>query len=149
MAYKPLRMDNIKLIIDYHRQGVSKKKMARLLGLSRNTIKKYIRRIDNGGFNDENVSTHSKGIYGQAGTSEILRDEDIQKRLPKIVSELGRVGVTRRLLWQEYQRDYPEGFSYCRFCKKIGQYRARNNVTIRLEHKTISLVTCRSLSFLS
>lgn len=44
MAYKPLRMDQVELIIKYHNEGVSKIKIARLLGISRNTVKKYIRR---------------------------------------------------------------------------------------------------------
>lgn len=128
-------MDQINRIIDYHSKGVPKKKIARLLGVSKNTVKKYIQRITEQGFNDENVSSKSSEIYGQSGSLGALREVDLQNRLPKIVSELGRVGVSRRLLWKEYIEEYGEGYSYCIFCRKIKQYMARQNVTIRIEHK--------------
>lgn len=128
MAYKPLRMDQITRILDYHNDGVPKKKIARLLGLSKNTVKKYIHRSEDGASNDENVKTllpHPK----------IDRAADLEQRLAKLQSELGRVGVTRRLLWEEYIEEYPHGYSYCIFCRKLGRYRAQQDVTIRIQRK--------------
>ena len=54
MAYKPLRMDKRELIIKFRSQGKPIKQIARLLGISKNTVKVYIRQfksydsIDNG-----------------------------------------------------------------------------------------------------
>ncbi len=46
MAYKPTRMDSIKRIIDLHVQGYSIKRIGRTIGVSKNTVKKYLRRYD-------------------------------------------------------------------------------------------------------
>ncbi len=117
MAYKPLRMDTIELIKQYSSLGYSKRKISRLLGLSRNTVKKYLSK------SSEEVKDDS------------YRDKVLQKLFPKITSELGRVGVTRWLLWEEYIANHPDGFSYSRFCRKLAAYKKKQDVTIRLEHR--------------
>lgn len=135
MAYKPLRMDQIHKILEYHNKGVPKKKIARLLGLSKNTVKKYIMLMAEQGQEKEKVLSKNQLIARQLHSLDVLRENDITERLPHIISQLGRVGVSRFLLWEEYKRDYVNGYSYCVFCRKIKQYKARQDVTIRLEHK--------------
>jgi transposase len=98
------------------------------LGLSKNTVKKYIQRSVDEASNDENV----KALLAHSPPE---READIEQGLPKLVSELGRVGVTRRLLWEEYIQAYPKGYSYRVFCRRISQYRAQQGVTIRIERK--------------
>ena len=46
MAYKPTRMNQIRKIIEYRQNGLSIRRIARLLGMSRNTVKQYIRRFE-------------------------------------------------------------------------------------------------------
>lgn len=130
MAYRPLRMDKIKLIEDYHRKGVPKKKIARLVGVSRNTVKKYLRRREALTPNDENVKERD-----QAKGQICEREVHFERLLPEFISELGRVGVTRYLLWEEYKQSHPQGFSYSRFCRKISAYKTMQDVTIRSDHK--------------
>jgi len=116
MAYKPLRMDLIELIQEYYKKGYPIKKIARLLGVSKNTVKKY------------KSSSHRVAESAK-------RDKELELQLAKIVEELGKVGVTRYLLWEEYIKEHPEGFSYSRFCRKLSNYRSIQDVTIRLDHK--------------
>ncbi|MFO0489778.1 MAG: IS21 family transposase, partial [Cyclobacteriaceae bacterium] len=42
---QPLRMHHVKRIIEFHQQGRSVRQIERLSGLSRNTIREYLRRI--------------------------------------------------------------------------------------------------------
>ena len=123
MAYKPLRMDKIKQIIDYHKKGYTRKKIARLLGISKNTVKKYIRQ--------QKHDIVTKGVSDQ----DRERDNQLESLLPALNLELKKVGVTRLLLWEEYIQQYPEGFSYGRFCRKLKAYKAKQSVTLRLDHK--------------
>ena len=123
MAYKPLRMDKIELIKEYYSKGYSKQRISRLLGISRNTVKKY---LNAGLSNDEQISK---------------RDETLQGLLPKIICELGRIGVTRYLLWEEYKSEVPDGFSYSRFCRKLAAYRRKQDVTLRLDHKAAQVMS--------
>jgi|GEM_PF-2991620 len=46
MAFKPLRMDKRELIVKYGKQGKAIKQIARLLGVSENTVKAYIKKWD-------------------------------------------------------------------------------------------------------
>lgn len=117
MARKPLRMDKIELIKKYHFKGYSKLKISRILGLSRNTVKKYIK--------EELSISHEQSS----------RDKDLTSLFSKINSELGKVGVTRHILWQEYIEANPDGFSYSRFCRKLKAYRKSQDVTLRINHK--------------
>jgi transposase len=128
-------MDKIELIHEYYRKGVPKKKIARLVGVSKNTVKKYLSRIAELGSNDENVKINSRSLRHQPGRREVYRDELLQQDMQRIVAELGRVGVTRQLLWEEYIKENPDGFSYSRFCRKISSFKARQNVTIRKVHE--------------
>ncbi len=143
MAYKPTRMDQIKKIVEYHQQGIGKKRIARLLGMSKNTVKQYISRVENRAIElkDLDKGEGYKEIYRSDKESVNLREEDLKSRIPSLIKELPKVGVTRYLLWEEYKLDYPDGFSYSRFCRKIKQYRKVLNATIRLEHKAADYLT--------
>jgi predicted transcriptional regulator len=43
MANKPLHMDQIKRLLELKSEGCSIKKIARIMGLSKNTVRKYLR----------------------------------------------------------------------------------------------------------
>jgi len=137
MAYKPTRMDTIKRIIDFHTQGYSIKRIARTIGVSKNTVKKYLRRYE---LDKEDIFEHSQTelsevLLGDNYQQESERDNRLQEKLAFIVKELKRVGVTRYLLWEEYKVKDPDGYSYSRFCKKVKLFKAQQDVTLRLDHK--------------
>ena len=137
MAYKPTRMDKIKRIIELQQEGKSIKKTAKILGISKNTVRKYLRRCQEHKIdicNDESVKV-SNLLLGNDTSEEIAREAQLQADLPRIVQELKRVGVTRQLLWSEYKQKEPEGYSYGRFCARIKAYKAKQDVTLRLEHE--------------
>jgi transposase len=48
MAGKPKRMGQVKQIIRLYEQGLGKKTIARRLGMSKNTVKTYIQKIEKG-----------------------------------------------------------------------------------------------------
>lgn len=48
-------------------------------------------------------------------------------------SELGRKGVTRRLLWHEYRERHPEGLSYSQFCEQFRGWNQTQDLVLRLE----------------
>ncbi|KAF4530858.1 hypothetical protein B566_EDAN018894 [Ephemera danica] len=67
--------------------------------------------------------------------SILARSDDLSQRFPWIVNELGRTGVTRELIYKQYITDYPMGYSYSRFCRKLKELRLINDATIRIDHK--------------
>ena len=52
-----------------------------------------------------------------------------------IYRELRRKGVTLRLLWQEYRRDYPDGYQYSRFCERYRRWEGKLDVVLRQPHR--------------
>jgi DNA-binding Lrp family transcriptional regulator len=48
MAGKPKRMGQVKQLIRLYEQGLGKKTIARRLGMSKNTVKTYIQKIEKG-----------------------------------------------------------------------------------------------------
>ena len=46
MANKPIAMSKLKTLIRLHVESASKSKMARSTGLSRNTVKNYLQKIE-------------------------------------------------------------------------------------------------------
>ena len=43
--------------------------------------------------------------------------------------------LTLELLWEEYREHYPDGYSYSRFCKLYRQWKKRQDVVLRQEHR--------------
>ncbi len=117
MAYKPTRMDRIKKIVEYHQKGYGKRRIASLLGMSKNTVKRYLDRIEQRGIVIDELDSpeEQEKMYQRDEKVPDPRDTDIEDRIPQLLKELGRVGVTRYLLWEEYITQYPDGFSYSRF----------------------------------
>jgi transposase len=53
----------------------------------------------------------------------------------EIYRELRRKGVTLRLLWQEYRRDYPDGYQDSRFCERYRHWAGKLDVVLRQPHR--------------
>jgi transposase len=47
--------------------------------------------------------------------------------------ELGRKGVTRRLLWREYRDRHPQGLAYSQFCEQYRRWRGTQDLVLRQE----------------
>ena len=111
---------------------MAKKKIARLLGLSKNTVKKYINKIEEDVHSEQEIED-CLTIIGSS--EEEAKSKDLEGRFSDLIDELGRVGVTRYLLWEEYIQTYPGGYSYSSFCRRLKVYKAREDITIAIEHK--------------
>lgn len=61
--------------------------------------------------------------------------EDISKLFPYFVMELKKTGVTLMILWNEYQKEHPDGYSYSQFCYHFQVWRNASKVTMHIEHK--------------
>jgi transposase len=142
MAFKPTRMNQVKSMLKDLMAGEPIKKTARIYKISRNTIKKYLSIFKSSGLDISQVEemadeTFHRLFYVQPskGDTELDRSEDLKQRFPWIINELGRRGVTRELIYKQYINDYPMGYSYSRFCRKLKEHRLINEATMRIEHK--------------
>lgn len=123
MANKRIDMLHLKQLLRLYTNGVSKLQISKQLGISRNTVKKYIHLYREHQFTFEELQELSgEGLDDLFGASVVeVRDQgNLQKQLesffPYFSKELKKVGVTRYILWEEYIDKHPSGYSYSRFC---------------------------------
>lgn len=140
MAGKPKRMSQIKQLIHFHQQGTGKKTIARELGISKNTVKTYLSKIEDAGLDCnallalEEPELEAKLFAGSPSYKENNRYEHLISKLPDYAKALGKTGVTRYLLWQEYIGDNPDGYRQTQFFHHLNQYLRVQHPTMVLEH---------------
>lgn len=143
---QPLRMHQVKRIIEFHQQGHSIRQIEKLSGTSRNTIREYLRKILLSGLSTEELLKLDDGqlmsivqieAIGKNRPGRQMDDRHcfIEQRLEYYRTELNRRGVTRQLLWQEYRLDHPEGYSYTQFCEHLGRYLKHDQAVMHFVHR--------------
>jgi len=139
MAGKPKPMRQIKQLIRLHQQGKGVKFLARTLDMSKNTVKEYLARIRQTGFDMEYLLSledpelERKLHAGNPAYSD-RRFDWLKDKLDYYGSELERKGVTRMLLWEEYLQGQPNGYKYTQFCYHLNQHLRSAKPSLVLNH---------------
>jgi transposase len=133
MAAKPIKMEQLKLILRLHQKGYSIKGIVRQTGISRNTVKKYLaNQIDD----KLNLKTLATTAFNSDSTAFVsTRYERLLEHFKSAEGSLTRTGVTRQLLWQEYKQEDDNGYNYSQYCYHFGEYMRHKEVVMHLEHK--------------
>lgn len=132
-------MSQIKQLIRLSLQGAGKKHIARTLGISRNTVKAYLDKIARGGWQAEELlglddPVLLERLHAGDPAYKNARFGGLVDRFDYYVKELTRVGVTRKLLWEEYRERHPSGYGYSQFCYHLGRYMQRRSRSMVLTH---------------
>ncbi len=140
MAGKPKRMSQIKQLIRLHQQGVGKKAIARQLGISKNTVKAYLQKIEEGKLDPSTLLIMEEPVLESrlfAGNPSYKEDryDRFKDSLDYFTKELKKAGVTRRVLWEEYRQTCPEGYGYTQFCYHLNQHILAKTPSMVLDHK--------------
>ncbi len=130
MAAHTIRMEQFNLIIRLHASGSSIKGIARQLGLSRNTVRKY---LETRGRSEEPQAQPPLIELPAAGLS--ARVQALHNHFTYAEREIKKTGVTRQLLWLEYKEAHPDGFQYSHYCYHFQAYLRHKEVVMHLEHK--------------
>jgi len=122
----------------YYENNLSQSHISRSLGISRSTVQDYLSRLTIAGMTYEE--------------SKSLPDDDLENMLYNKVkdispesenkgmdfsyihSELAKAGVTLRLLWEEYKRDYQNGHQYSQYCFYYQKWKKTLKVYMRQNH---------------
>jgi len=139
MSKKVTRMSKVKQLLLMHRNGVSNRQIAMELGLDKETVNTYVRKVKSCNLSisallslDDPV-LEGKFMAGNAAYKE-ARFEDFKALLPHFERELSRKHVTRKLVWETYIAEHPEGYRYTQFCFHLDQQLAARKPTAILEH---------------
>ena len=135
MAAKAIRMEQLKQILRLKQNGFSIKAIARTTGIARNTIKKYLSRIDT----DNAARINNKEMASTAFDSDTtdLKGERYTRLLAHLryaETQLNKTGVTRQLLWLEYKEQHTDGYNYSQYCYYFNEFLRHKEVVMHLEH---------------
>lgn len=116
-------MSKIRQILRLHSQCESNLAIRRLTGVSRNTLKKYIKDYKTLGLNIIEIEELSDHDLSELFTQFKSHQEKLSKRaitlynlFPDIDKQLKRKGITKQLLWEQYRTNHPDGLSSSQFC---------------------------------
>jgi transposase len=140
MSNKPISMSKLRQILQLHSQGRSKLQIASQTGISRNTLKKYLKAFTASKLTFFEISSLSDKDVEELfikGEEKPLGDklQTLLHLFPSIDKELKKKGVTRQLLWEGYKKEHPNGFGLSQFKHYYGCWKAQVNPTMRMEHK--------------
>jgi len=142
MAGKTITMLNIRTILQMKLRGLSDRKTAQAAQVSRNTLSSYLGRLQavNADFGellklDDTQLGEIAFRPVEAPAPPDDRRAKLLARLEQVLPELGKRGVTRQLLWQEYLLENPGGYSYTQFCEHVSTLTRRQNLVMHFQHK--------------
>ena len=139
MAGTPKSISMIKQIVQLHGLGYGIKTISRDLGISKNTVKRYLRQAESKGLPPEAITSHSN-----ESLEHILLEDNTQGRdkltqlrqlFPDISSKLEETGFTLHYLWCKYKEAYPGGYQYSQFCHHYQKYRESRSAVMHFEHE--------------
>ena len=133
-------MRKIREILRLHfEQKLGQRQIARSAGVSQSTVHDYLARFQASALGwplaehlTEEGLENALFPPGQAGRPPRLA----MPHFSKVRQELEQhKDLTLELLWEEYRNENPAGYCYSRFCKLYRQWKKRQDVVLRQEHR--------------
>ena len=139
MAGKTKLMSIVKQILLQLHQGQSRKSIVRDMGLSKNTLRRYILLALGSGYPLEKLITlddpELERILNQKASVSNDHLSDLEELFPMFKNELRQTGVNRFVLWGEYRKKYPSGYSYSQFCWHYQQWQKSQSASMVMQHE--------------
>lgn len=141
MAQKPIAMEQLKQLLQLKSDGTGIREMARRLGISRNSVRKYLSLLADA----DNDRVTPGELAGKAYSSDAMahdaqRQQQLITHFQYAATELGKTGVTRQLLWQEYIEQHPDGYVYSHYCHHLSEYLKNRDLSMHLEYQAADMI---------
>lgn len=139
MAFKRVDMRKIKEILRlYHEHKLSRRKIAQSCKISTTTVTDYLSRTQALGVTwpiPDNLSDQDlEELLYPKSKSPLTEGE--QPNWEQLSKDLQKKHVTRKLLWEEYLENQPDGLGYSQFCELFRRWaKSKKEVSMRIEHK--------------
>jgi transposase len=140
MANQNITMSKLRQIIKLYCQHTGTRKISDMTGVSRNTVKKYVRQ-----FSLLKTTWEELSLLSDKQLSDLFKEESIPElpeRLKQLIAyfpyaekRLKQRGMTLQLLWKEYAQKYPEGYQSSGFYSHFKQWKRRSHPSMHMVHK--------------
>lgn len=134
-------MTKIRQFIRLKQEGCSQRKIAQMLNIHRDTIRKYEHQMLALGKSAEELFKKEDEVLeelferGPQRTVDVTRLNELQSFFPYADKELGRVGVDKHNLWLEYKGQCSSGYAYSHFCREYSRWKQVQQVSGHFEYK--------------
>jgi len=138
MANQIISMNKIKKVLQLLVENIKKRKIARLLEMSRTTIERYISIFDSTGKTySELLQFSTKDLYALVSPKPVKKanHDALYLLFPDLEKRLAKVGVTKLHLWENYRIQHADGVQYTQFCYHFNLYLKNQKVSYIFEHK--------------
>src|SRR5690554_3786288 len=139
MAGQRIELMDLRQLIQLKKTGLSNRKVAEALQVSRNTVNSYVAVFKAHSFSfDELLLLSDKDLaelFPQADYKDIDRYKQLAAEFPYYAKELTKTGCTLQTLWQSYLERYPQGYRYTQFTHYFRLWHNRQKPSGILLHK--------------
>ncbi len=141
MPKKRTSMKKIREIIRLTESGLSQRQISKALDVCRPVISETIQKIHNTDLTYSRIKEMRDTEIEEILSCQICssgprkKSDKLKDMFPEYAKELKKTGVTLRLLWEEYQRENPEGLKYTQFCYHFQQWKKDEKISMHIEHK--------------
>lgn len=132
-------MNEVKHILLLRRQNFPIKQIARQLGLSKNTVKAYIKRAESIEFTDAELQAIAnpelESKLKTVGLSDQQRYQEFLEHAPRYLQELkSHRHLTKILLWEEEFNAGRTAYRYSQFCHHLLTFEKRKEGSMVIDH---------------
>ena len=120
---------------------MSIKSISSAFHLSRNTVRKYVRRYQESGLTLDQLMTMSEEKLQELFLDNQNRSrkpsprmDELEALIPDYVKRLSRKGVTVKSLHDEYLREHPDGYKYSTFKRAVRRQKYHVRVVGHVDH---------------
>lgn len=148
MANQVIMMQQIRALIQLLEKGYSLRGIAAQLGISRQPVTLYATRLKSASLTLAELRQLSDAdlaaiVYTPPAQTDHTGNErrlEFNSRIPYLLNELKRTGVTRLLLWEEYRKECKNPFRYTQFCILLKEAARATQATMHLVHAPAAMV---------
>lgn len=140
MAGSRIEIMELKNLIRLKLNGLSNRKAALELGVSRNTVNGYVSYFESHNFDYGELMELSEkdldDLFSVSSEVDKQRFEDLSQYFEYFSKELKKVGCTKEVLWKEYRIKHPDGYMLSQFNHHLNIWLRRVHGSTKLVHKT-------------
>ena len=138
MAATQIDIMIIKQLLLLKSKNLSNRKIASEVGIDRNTVNEYVRRLLSSGFSyHELLKFEEKDLQDLFPSKEALDKErfaSLHELFPGYVNDLKKPGCTRQHLWNRYKQEHIDHYSYSQFCQLLSDWLDTKKASGKLIH---------------
>lgn len=132
-------MRKIREVLRLKASGYGVRQIGRSCGIATSTVNDYLKRAESASIGwplaEGKGESELKGLLFPEGHGRRGDPLRAVPDWPEVHKELRRKGVTRRLLWEEYVAEHPDGYRYSQYCEHYRKWAKSVDVSMRQEHR--------------